>query len=51
VSDLGVPKALGDFLVLPAVRDSGGAAVSVAERDMMRAGKELAETEGLFVAP
>lgn len=50
-SGLRVPKALGDFLVLQAVRDSGGTAVSVSDRDMMRAAAELAATEGLFVAP
>ena len=48
---LRVPKALGDFLVLRAVRDSGGTAVSVTEHDMMRACEQLAAKEGLFVAP
>jgi threonine synthase len=48
---LRVPKALGDFLVLRAVRESGGTAVSVSERDMMCACEELAAKEGLFVAP
>ena len=42
-SGLRVPKALGDFLVLRAVRESGGTAVAVSERDMMAAGEELAE--------
>ena len=50
-SGLRVPKALGDFLVLQAVRDSGGAAVSVTEHGMMCACEELAAKEGLFVAP
>jgi threonine synthase len=50
-SGLRVPKALGDFLVLRAVRDSGGTAVSVTDHDMMRACEELAAQEGLFVAP
>jgi threonine synthase len=48
---LRVPKALGDFLVLRAVRESGGTAVSVSDRDMMCACEELAAKEGLFVAP
>lgn len=50
-SGLRVPKALGDFLVLDAVRASGGAAVAVEDRDMLAAGRLLAESEGLFVAP
>lgn len=50
-SGLRVPKALGDFLVLDAVRASGGAAVAVEDRDMLAAGRLLAEAEGLFVAP
>ena len=36
-SGLRVPKPLGDFLVLQAVRESGGTAVAVSERDMMAA--------------
>ena len=50
-SGLRVPKALGDFLVLQAVRESGGTAVAVSERDMMAGCEELAADEGLFVAP
>jgi len=50
-SGLRVPKALGDFLVLQAVRESHGTAVAVSDREMMEAGKELASHEGLFVAP
>jgi threonine synthase len=50
-SGLRVPKALGDFLVLQAVRDSGGTAVAVSDREMMNACQELASGEGLFVAP
>ncbi len=50
-SGLRVPKALGDFLILEAVRDSGGTAVSVADDELMRGGSMLAESDGLFVAP
>src|SRR5262249_16525403 len=50
-SGLRVPKALGDFLVLQAVRDSGGTAVAVADEEMMIAAEELASREGLFIAP
>ena len=48
---LRVPKPLGDFLVLDAVRKSGGTAIAVSDRDMMDAGVELAHLEGMFVAP
>ncbi len=48
---LRVPKPLGDFLVLRAVRDSGGTAVSVSDQEMLDAALLLAECEGLFAAP
>ena len=50
-SGLRVPKALGDFLVLNAVRDSGGAAVAVTDEELLAGGRKLAEAEGLFAAP
>ena len=50
-SGLRVPKALGDFLVLKAVRESGGACIAVSDQDLLEAGVLLAEAEGLFVAP
>jgi threonine synthase len=50
-SGLRVPKALGDFLVLDAVRRSCGAAVAVSDEEMIEAGVELASDEGVFAAP
>ncbi len=50
-SGLRVPKALGDFLVLKAVRESGGTAVAVSDGELLEAGRILAEAEGLFAAP
>jgi len=50
-SGLRVPKALGDFLVLRAVRESGGMAISVSDTQIMEGCEGLARTEGLFVAP
>ncbi len=50
-SGLRVPKALGDFLVLRAVRGSSGTAISVSDTDMLDGGLRLAETEGIFPAP
>src|SRR5258707_3773740 len=50
-SGLRVPKALGDFLVLDAVRQSGGTAIAVSDDEMLHAGVELARDEGIFAAP
>jgi threonine synthase len=48
---LRVPKPLGDFLVLGAVRASGGAAIAVTDEEMLDAGIELASLEGIYAAP
>jgi threonine synthase len=48
---LRVPKPLGDFLVLNAVRESGGTAVAVSDEALIDAGIQLAGEEGIFVAP
>src|SRR5450432_72197 len=48
---LRVPKPLGDFLVLQAVRDSGGTAIAVSDEDMLAAGVQLAGDEGIYAAP
>jgi threonine synthase len=48
---LRVPKALGDFLVLQAVRESGGTAVAVSDEEMLDAGVQLAAEEGIYAAP
>ena len=48
---LRVPKAIGDFLVLRAVRESEGAAVAVSDADMVAAMKELGRLEGISAAP
>ncbi len=50
-SGLRVPKALGDFLVLRAIRESGGTAISVSDEEMLDAGLLLAQREGIFAAP
>ena len=50
-SGLRVPKALGDFLILRAVRESGGTAISVSDAELIDAGIQLASEEGIFVAP
>jgi threonine synthase len=50
-SGLRVPKALGDFLVLRAAKDSGGTCIAVSDEEMIDAGIELATAEGIFAAP
>jgi threonine synthase len=50
-SGLRVPKPLGDFLVLEAVRKSGGTALAVTDSEMLDAGALLASSEGIFAAP
>ena len=48
---LRVPKALGDFLVLRAVRESGGTAVTVTDDAMVQAMRALGAREGISAAP
>ncbi len=50
-SGLRVPKPLGDFLVLNAVRESGGTAIAVSDEEMLDSGAQLAADEGIFAAP
>ncbi|HEV2386746.1 MAG TPA: threonine synthase [Candidatus Acidoferrales bacterium] len=50
-SGLRVPKALGDFLILRAIRESSGAAVAATDEELMAAARELAADEGMFAAP
>jgi threonine synthase len=47
---LRVPKALGDFLVLRAIRETGGAAIAVEDEAMLAAMLRLGR-EGLLVSP
>lgn len=48
---LRVPHARGDFLVLRAVRETGGTAIAISDDDMLEAMGALARTEGVLVAP
>jgi threonine synthase len=50
-SGLRVPRAIGDFLILDALRASGGTALSVTDEELIRATREIGAAEGLFVAP
>ncbi len=46
-----VPAAIGDFLVIRAVRESGGTAVTVSDEEMVDGMVEMARMEGVFAAP
>jgi threonine synthase len=50
-SGLRVPRAIGDFLMLDILRRSQGAAIAVTDEEILAAVKEIATTEGIFVAP
>jgi len=50
-SGLRVPKAIGDFLILDAIRESGGTAIAVSDEELIAAVDEIGACEGLFVAP
>jgi len=46
-----VPQAVGDFLILRAVRDSGGFAAAVDDDAIMQGWREVAAEEGLLLCP
>jgi threonine synthase len=48
---LRVPKPLGDFLILDAIRSSRGTAIAVSDEEMLDAGIGLASDEGIYAAP
>jgi threonine synthase len=48
---LRVPRAIGDFLILQAVRDSRGTAIAVSDADMVRDMLEIGKLAGVSAAP
>ena len=50
-SGLRVPVAIGDYLILDALRSSNGGAVAVEDEDILLATKLIAELEGMFICP
>jgi threonine synthase len=48
---LRVPRAIGDFLILRAVRASGGTAVAVSDSQMVDGMREIGSSEGVSAAP
>jgi threonine synthase len=48
---LRVPSAIGDYLILDAVRDTGGTALAVSEEDIISAQRDMARQSGIYAAP
>ncbi len=48
---LRVPAAVGDFLILRALRESGGTAVAVSDEELMAGTDLLGRTQGMWPAP
>jgi threonine synthase len=48
---LRVPSAIGDFLILRALRESNGTAIAVPDNELLEAAKMIGSTQGLFVCP
>lgn len=48
---LRVPGAVGDFLMLEAIRESGGVALAVSDEELMKDTREIASKEGIFSSP
>ncbi|MGK2910542.1 MAG: threonine synthase [Sphingobium sp.] len=46
-----VPRAVGDFLILRAVRESGGRAVAVSDEAILKAVDDTARQDGLLMCP
>ena len=46
-----VPKAVGDFLILRAVRESGGGAIAVSEEAILQAVEDAASDDGFLLCP
>jgi len=48
---LRVPAAVGDFLILRALRESGGTALAVSDEEMLAATRLIGRTQGIFACP
>lgn len=48
---INVPKALGDFIVLQAVRESDGTAIAVSDEAILEEVRNLAAAEGAWICP
>jgi threonine synthase len=50
-SGLRVPKAVGDFLILDAIRESDGTAIAVSDEALLDGARRMARMEGVFASP
>ena len=50
-SGIRVPAAIGDYLILRAVRDSGGTALTVSDEEITQAQHTMAKLTGIYAAP
>jgi threonine synthase len=48
---LRVPSAVGDFLILRALRESSGTAVAVRDEELIEAASQIGATQGIFACP
>lgn len=46
-----VPVAIGDFLILRAIRESGGNAIAVSDDDIVKMQQRLAQQDGMLLCP
>ena len=46
-----VPIAIGDFLIIRAIRQSGGFAISVSDKEIFEARDRVANIDGCFLCP
>ena len=46
-----VPAAIGDYLILEALRESGGTAVAVSDMEILRDVQVVASAEGIYPCP
>jgi len=46
-----VPVAIGDYLILDAIRESGGTALTVTDDEILAATREVAASDGLYGSP
>jgi threonine synthase len=48
---LRVPVAVGDFLMIRALRESGGTAISVSDEALLEGVKEMSAHQGVYACP
>ena len=46
-----VPSAIGDYLILRSIRDSGGGALTVTDDEILTSMRFVASLEGMFICP